>query len=94
MSGTDGILPGQIPQALHGFLECCGITAGEIGPAHTELEQGIPGEENLFFFNIVTAGTDGVSRCFKYFPCKSGDGKLIDRRCTYEEYLETQLSHE
>ena len=24
----------------------------------------------------------------------TSDGKLIDRRCTYEEYLETQLSHE
>ena len=24
----------------------------------------------------------------------TSDGKLIDRRCTYEEYLETQLSNE
>ena len=51
-----------------------------------QFSQGIPGEEDLFFFNIVTAGTDGVSRCFKYFPYKSGDGKLVtllhgDIRC-------------
>ena len=73
----------------HGVIRQCGEQASyrlrdlasasrrEIRAAVGACKQGITGEENLFFFNIVTAGTDGVSRCFKYFPCKSGDGKLV-----------------
>ena len=87
-----------MPRIDHGVVRQCGeqtsyrlgdlasASRREIRAAVGACKQGITGEENLFFFNIVTAGTDGVSWCFKYFPCKSGDGKLVtflhgDIRC-------------
>lgn len=70
MSGADGILPRQIPQALHGFLQRSGITAGEIGPAHTELEQGIPGKDHIAHLVADAAGgmTGGL---------QDGKGQLV-----------------
>ena len=70
MSGADGILPGQIPQALHGFLQRGRITAGEVGPTHTELEQGIPGEDHIAHLVADAAGgmTGGL---------QNGEGQLV-----------------